>query len=88
MIKEKSCICVLWIKLLTDKDKAFNRVPRKMLKWALRMKGIPNVFVRSVMSLQEGAKTKVIVDSELSEEIEVKVEDAPRIYAVTFSFWW
>ena len=34
---------------------------------------IPEVLVRSVMSLHEGAKTRVRVDSELSEEFEVKV---------------
>ena len=39
----------------------------------MRKKGIPEVLVRSVMSLQEGAKTRVRVDSELSEEFEVKV---------------
>ena len=36
-------------------------------------KGIPEVLVRSVMSQYEGAKTRVRVDSELSEELEVKV---------------
>ena len=35
--------------------------------------GIPEVLVRSVMSLYEGAKTRVRVDSELSEEFEVNV---------------
>ena len=44
-----------------------------MLKWALRKKEIPDVLVRSVMSLYEGAKTRVRVDSELSEEFEVIV---------------
>ena len=34
---------------------------------------MPDVMVRSVVSLYEGAKTSVIVDSELSEEFEVKV---------------
>ena len=37
----------------------------------MRKKGIPDVLVRSVMSLYEGAKTRVSVDSELSEEFEV-----------------
>ena len=32
----------------------------------MRKKGIPEVLVRSVMSLYEGAKTGVRVDSELS----------------------
>ena len=39
----------------------------------MRMKGIPEVFDRSVMSLYEGANTRVRVDSEMSEELEVKV---------------
>ena len=52
---------------------AFDRVPRRMLEWAIRKKGIPNVLARSVMSLFEVARTRVRVDSELSEEFEVKV---------------
>ena len=53
-------------------EKALNRVQRKVLEWAMRKKGIQEVLVRSVMSLYEGAKTRVIMDSELSEEFEVK----------------
>ena len=52
---------------------AFDRVPRKVLEWALRKKEIPEILGRSVMSLYEGAKTRARVDSELSEEFEVKV---------------
>ena len=39
----------------------------------MRKKGILEVFIRSVMSLFEGAKTRVRVDCELSEEFAVKV---------------
>ena len=56
-----------------DPEKAFDRVPRKVMEWAMRKKGIPQVLVRSVMSLYEGAKTRVRVDFEMSEEFEVKV---------------
>ena len=56
-----------------DLEKDFDRVPRKVLECALRKKGIPEILVRSVMSMYEGAKTRVRVDSELSEEFEVKV---------------
>ena len=38
---------------------AFDRVPRKVLKWIMRKKGIPEVLIRSVMSLYEGAKTGI-----------------------------
>ena len=43
------------------------------MEWALRKKEMPDVLVRSVMSLYDGAKIRVRVDSELSEEFEVKV---------------
>ena len=39
----------------------------------MKKKGIPYVLVRSVISLYEGAWTRVRVYSELSEESEVKV---------------
>ena len=44
-----------------DLEKAFDRVPRKLFRWAMRKIGIPNVLVRSVMSLYDGAKTRVRV---------------------------
>ena len=61
------CMCFVYL------DKSFDRVPRKVLEWALTKKGIPEVFVRSVMCLYEGAKTRVGMDSVLFEEFEVKV---------------
>ena len=51
-----------------DLEKAFDRVPRKVSKRAMRKKEMPEIFARSAMSLYEGAKTKVRVDYELSEE--------------------
>ena len=56
-----------------DLEKAFDRVPRKVVEWALREREIPEVIVRAVMSLYEGAKTRVRVGSELSEEFGVNV---------------
>ena len=56
-----------------DLEKTFDRVSRKVLEWAMWKKGIPEVLVRSVMSLYEEAKTNVRVDSELAEEFGVKV---------------
>ena len=56
-----------------DLERTLARVPRKVLQWAMRKKGIPEVFARSAMSLYEGAKMTVRADSELSEECEAKV---------------
>ena len=56
-----------------DLEKASDRVPRKVLEWAMRKTKIPEVLVKSVLRLHEGAKTRVRVDSELSEEFEVNV---------------
>ena len=56
-----------------DLEKAFDRVPRKVLEWAMRKKGIPEVMVRAVMSLYEGAKARLRGWLELSKEFEVKV---------------
>ena len=56
-----------------DLEKAFDRVSRKVLEWAMRKKVMPELLFRSVMSLYEGAKTRVRVDSELSVEFEVNV---------------
>ena len=39
----------------------------------MRKKGIPDVLAKSVMRLYEGAKIRVRVDSELSDEFDVKV---------------
>ena len=40
-----------------DLEKAFERVLRKVLEWAMRKTERPEVVVRSVMCLYEGAKT-------------------------------
>ena len=55
-----------------DLEKAFDRVPRKVLEWALRKKVIPLVLVRSAMSLCEGAKLRVIVDSEFKIKVRMQ----------------
>ena len=48
-------------------------VPRIVMKWAMRKKGLSEVVVRAVMSLHSVAKTRVRVGFVYSEEFEVKV---------------
>ena len=44
-----------------DLEKAFDRVPRKVMEWAMRKRGLPEAIVRAVTSLYEGARTRVRV---------------------------
>ena len=55
-----------------EMEKAFDRVPRKVMELAMRKKGLSKVIVRAVMSLYDGAKTRVRVGSAYVEEFEVK----------------
>ena len=50
----------------------------------MRKKGKPEVWARSVMSLCQGAKAKVRVDSELSEESVAKVGYTNDLYCHRF----
>ena len=58
--REKLCMCFV------DLEKAFDRVPRKIMEWALRKKGLAEELVQAVVSLQdmrEGSRTKARVGS-------------------------
>ena len=44
-----------------DLEKAFDRVPRKVIEWALRKEGVNEILVGAVMRLYEGGKTRVKV---------------------------
>jgi len=56
-----------------DLEKAFDRVPRRVIEFALRKKVIEEKLVKAVKRLFEGAKARVRVESELSDPFEVKV---------------
>ena len=63
-----------------------DRVRMNVLEWAMRKKEIPEVFVRSVLSLYEGARARFRVDCELSEEFEVNVGMHHRFMLSPFLF--
>jgi len=56
-----------------DLEKAFDRVPREVVRWALRKAGVDEWLVRTVMTMYEGAKTLIRCESGDSESFEVKV---------------
>ena len=45
--------------MFLDIEKAFDRVPRMVMEWAMRNKGLPEVIVRAVMSDSHGVKIKI-----------------------------
>ena len=56
-----------------DLEKAFDRVPRKVIWWALRKLGVEEWIVRLVQGLYANARSRVCVGEGFSKEFEVKV---------------
>ena len=56
-----------------DFEKAFDRVTRAVVRWALRKLGLDEWLIRTVMALYTEACTVVRTDAGLSESFEVKV---------------
>jgi hypothetical protein len=56
-----------------DLEKAFDRVPREVTRWALRKSGVDEWLVSAVMSMYEGARTTVRTSDGNSDSFEVKV---------------
>ena len=52
-------------------EKAFDRVPREVIRFVLRRKGVPEYSVDGVMFLRKGCKTAVSVNEELSSSFSV-----------------
>ena len=47
----------LWA--FVDLEKAFDRVPRKVVEWAMRKLGIEEWLVRAVMAMYKHARTRI-----------------------------
>ena len=56
-----------------DLEKVFDRVPRKVIWWALRKLGVEEWIVRLVQGMYANARSRVCVGEGYSEEFEVKV---------------
>ena len=48
-----------WAFVDLDLDKAFDRVPRKVVEWAMRKLGVEEWLVREVMAMYKHARTRV-----------------------------
>ena len=58
---------------MVDLEKAFDGVPRNVIKWALRKRDVPEGLVQAVMKLYKDAKTRVQVGDGYSEKFDVGV---------------
>ena len=56
-----------------DLEKAFDRVPTEVVRWALRKLDVDEWLIRTIMALYTEASTVVRTDAGLSERLEVKV---------------
>ena len=56
-----------------DLEKAFDRVPRKVIEWALRRQGVPERLIRLVMALYVNSVSKVKTSMGVSEEFNIGV---------------
>ena len=59
--------------VFVDLEKAFDRVPREVVWWALRRLEVEEWLVRVVMAMYDGAFAQVRVGGELSDEFPVRV---------------
>ena len=56
-----------------DMEKAFDRVPREVIWWALRRKGVSEKLVRGVQEMYKDVATAVRLDGQHSEYFPVEV---------------
>ena len=59
--------------IFVDLERAFDWVPREVIRFVLRQKGVPKYLVNGVMSLYKGCETAVSVDVDLSSSFSVKI---------------
>jgi Reverse transcriptase (RNA-dependent DNA polymerase) len=59
--------------VFVDLEKAFDRVPRKVIEWALRRKGIPEQMVAAIMAWYMDSKTRVKTMAGISKELDILV---------------
>ena len=56
-----------------DLEKAFDRVPREVLWWAMRSLGVEEWAVRAVQNMYSNARSRVRVNGQYSDEFNVRV---------------
>lgn len=56
-----------------DLEKAFDRVPRKVVRWALRELGVHEWLVRTVMAMYKDSNSTIKINNTMGEKFDVRV---------------
>ena len=59
--------------IFVDLEKAFDKIPRKAIEWALRRQLVPELLVQRVMTLYKDSRSRVRVGGEESEGFPINV---------------
>ncbi len=59
--------------IFVDLEKAFDRVQREGIAWALRRQLVPKRLIRLVMALYKNSTSKVKASAGISEEFSIRV---------------
>jgi len=59
--------------IFIDLEKAFDRVPRKVIEWALRRKMVPERMVKAIMALYAETRTRVKTAAGVSKDLDIGV---------------
>ena len=59
--------------VFVDLEKAFDRVPREMIWWSLRRKGVLEREIKAIMEMHTNIETSIKVEYTRSESFDVKV---------------
>ena len=59
--------------VFVDLEKAFDRIPRDMIWWCLRRKGVPEEYVKIVQYMYRSCKTKVVTQKGETEYFAIEV---------------
>ena len=59
--------------VFVDLEKAFDRLPRDLIWWCLRKKGVPEVYVKIVQDMYRSCKTNVVTQKGETEYFAIEV---------------
>ena len=60
--------------VFVDLEKAFDRIPRDLIWWCLRKKGVPKQFVMIVQDMYRSSKTQAVTQKGETEYFPIEVE--------------